>query len=323
MYQSGLTKYQKTIVKALTQLIGRSRPFRYEKCTSNHLKVFIKGVPEPLFTGSTPSDRKAKENFMSLVKKEIKKAEESENQSLMQTESESDETAEKGEIASQRDLAELKMMNKISDYAVKSLQNRISAIQKIEEEQAKQRADLSELKAVRIEEIKKLLQKNLHDLRHQYQYLKPKQIKWLEKELLEHANFMLPTIADYAQQLKITDVEKTPLAPEESLPAQPHLPAKNEAIAPESTLIPPSSSEIKKQTLEESLEQIMKINDYNRIKLFRNLSKAQLLQLSDNAEKAMQFNYEQDLKEIMTLIKAKDIDHDELIELLQKTGNKA
>lgn len=73
MYQGNFTKYQKEIIKSITQLLGQDRPFRYEKCSNNHLKILIKDVPDPLFTGSTPSDIKGQDNFMALVKREVKK----------------------------------------------------------------------------------------------------------------------------------------------------------------------------------------------------------------------------------------------------------
>ena len=69
--QASYSKYQKKVIKFLYDLLGVDTPFSFERAQNNHLKILIDGVPKPLYTGSTPSDTKAINNFMAEVKRHV------------------------------------------------------------------------------------------------------------------------------------------------------------------------------------------------------------------------------------------------------------
>lgn len=70
--QTSYSKYQRSVIKFLTDYLDVDTPFTYERTQTNHLKVLIDGLDKPLFTGSTPSDYRSLTQFSSDVKREIK-----------------------------------------------------------------------------------------------------------------------------------------------------------------------------------------------------------------------------------------------------------
>ena len=65
---NSFSKYQKDIIKKITKELGPGIPFKYEKTSSNHLKVLIEGLEKPRYTACTPSDIKSGDNFMAGTK---------------------------------------------------------------------------------------------------------------------------------------------------------------------------------------------------------------------------------------------------------------
>lgn len=159
------------------------------------------------------------------------------------------------------------------------------------------------MKAFRTQTIKDLLAKALEKFRHQNHYLTAKQIKALEYKILDHANFMLPTIADYSSQIKPL---KAALIQKE---------IKQDLL--ENDLDTETKNADNTMGLDHFLNDLMQLNDHRRIQLFRKLTKRNLLQLSDNIQKSLELNHEQDIKEILLLIKEKEIKTDELLNRLE------
>ncbi|MCP4922967.1 MAG: hypothetical protein GY915_02910, partial [bacterium] len=74
LHSRSFTPYQKRIIKAVEALVG-NRPFSAGKAQNNHLQLKIEGIDKPLYTGATPSDCKAFENFMSQVRTMLRASE--------------------------------------------------------------------------------------------------------------------------------------------------------------------------------------------------------------------------------------------------------
>lgn len=316
--QTMYSKYQKRVIKFLTDLLGTETPFTYEKTQSNHLKVLIDGVPKPMYTGSTPSDRKSIDNFMADVKRELKASKI--DSSL------DDETQPKPQHLEPVD----EYHDKIVQSCVKTLRSRLGMLKSQEQEQVLKNRSVDGVTDHRNEVVKSMVALTTQ-ARKPSTYLKHQEIKSIENTVLKHLKFMMPTLAHYSELLENKskykkDANETTNA---AIRKPPSTATSATKTAPKPTIPLDESSKAESteaftQVTAASINPInltadlmaMQIN--NRINLLRRLSKGQALQLIDDIEQAMALNREQDIAAIVALIKEKDIPIEAISERLSK-----
>lgn len=187
--QENYSKYQKHAIKFLSEHLGTETPFTYERTQTNHLKVLIEGVEKPMFTSSTPSDSKTLKNFMADVKRELKagKAEHPPHGAL------SPQAAMMKTITPSYE--------KLTQNCIKALRSRLNIIKPQEQEQVLKSQSLEVVPSYRHDIIKHAIARAIQE-RKQGAYIKPQEMKKIEKKLTQHLNFMMPTLADYSALLE-------------------------------------------------------------------------------------------------------------------------
>ncbi|MEZ9835361.1 hypothetical protein AB4341_17725 [Vibrio breoganii] len=295
--QSGFSRYQKRVIKFLTDYLGADIPFTYERTQTNHMKVLIDGVPKPLFTGSTPSDKKTFNNFIAEVKREVKAIDLVEEPEATRTQ------APKAVIAYKE------TNDRLIQSSVKSLRGRIDSLKTREEEQVLETRALECVNALRSDTVKHALALTMQ-ARKQGAYLKPKDIKVLEGKIRNHLDFMMPTMACYGELLN----------------------SKNKySVTKPSTLVAVNDEEISENVADTTVEQtkileslpkaksteheqrdfpandLLKMNSPERVSMLRKLSKAEALTLIEDIKQAIALNREQDIQSVVSLILEKDL----------------
>lgn len=318
--QVSYTKYQKRVIKFLNDLLGSEVPFKYERTQSNHLKVLIDGVPKPIFTGSTPSDCKSINNFMAEVKREVKA-------SKLEGEGEGEGTQN---IAPQMQLSNpIKLsQDRLIQSCVKSLRARIDTMKSKEEEQVLATKSLNEVGEYRLSAIKHALSLALQ-ARKQGVYIKSKEMKTIESKILTHLDFMMPTLAYYAELLesktKYQNNDSQSKATKElltnnvtKLEGTAKLdPKKENNLVGEQPQPEVNMNNNKNHQKGGSASELMAMSPNNRVSLLRQLSKVEALQLIDNINQALAMNRDQDIAEVVAMIKEKDLPLEAIISRLE------
>ncbi|EHA1079973.1 hypothetical protein I8Y06_000762 [Photobacterium damselae] len=178
--------YQKKVIRALSKLVG-SRAFRYEKAQNNHLKIHIEGVDKPVFTSSTPSDCKALENFMSQVRGMIRAAEKQHPLEVKVCEA----NPKQPHVCSHE-----KMISSI----VKNIRLMAADLQDKEIDMVFEQGTVDGISEHRQTLIKKAITTALSH-RKGGRYLTPSVMRCIEKDISHHVDFILPTVAHYAELL--------------------------------------------------------------------------------------------------------------------------
>ncbi|MFA0465440.1 hypothetical protein AB4524_00880 [Vibrio breoganii] len=295
--QSGFSRYQKRVIKFLTDFLGADIPFTYERTQTNHMKVLIDGVPKPLFTGSTPSDKKTFNNFIAEVKREVKAIDLVEEPEATRTQ------------VPKTVIAYKETNDRLIQSSVKSLRGRIDSLKTREEEQVLETRALECVNALRSDTVKHALALTMQ-ARKQGAYLKPKDIKILEGKIRNHLDFMMPTMACYGELLN----------------------SKNKySVTKPSTLVAVNDEEISENVADANVEQtkileslpkakskeheqtdfpandLLKMNSPERVSMLRKLSKAEALTLIEDIKQAIALNREQDIQSVVSLILEKDL----------------
>lgn len=327
--QETYSKYQKQAIKFLSEHLGTETPFTYERTQSNHLKILIEGLEKPMFTSSTPSDSKTLKNFMADVKRELKacKAEHPPSHQI----------TPKAAL----DKAITPSHEKLTQNCIKSLRSRLGIMKPQEQEKVLKNQSLDVVPNNRHEIVKRAIARALQE-RKQGAYIKPQEMKKIEKKLTQHLNFMMPTLADYSALLdNKSRYQKSTLngasankaladSTEINAYSTQHQPAPMTALSPrklEQTRpsIKPSRAQVNSVEAEQAADyclsnlspnssssdnsavELMSMSANNRVSLLRDLSKAQALQLIDDINQALAVNLEQDIAAVVALIKEKDI----------------
>lgn len=320
--QTNYSKYQKRVIKFLNDLLGTDTPFTYERAKNNHLKVLIDGVPKPIYTGSTPSDCKSINNFMAEVKRELKASK-----------LEPEEVLKPAKVK----LTDfIKQSNdKLIQSSVKSLRTRITTLKSQEETLVLETKSIESVSSKRVEVVKHAISYALQ-ARKQGAYIKAKEMSEIEKTVTTHLNFMLPSMAYYAELLdgktryQVKQEEKTPkLAPIEENTTCNNVVQLEDKVAKE--LIQESESMAKMETTQQpvsimmtttstnsdSAAELMAMSANNRVSLLRNLTKAQALMLIDDINQAMTANREEDIEAVVNLIRNKDLPLEAIISRME------
>lgn len=313
--QPTFSKYQKRAIKFLSDYLGADTPFSYERTQTNHLKVLIDGVAKPIFTGSTPSDFKSINNFMAEVKREVKASKlESED-----VHSIAPHMVSPNPIKLSQD--------RLIQTCVKSLRIRIETMKSKEEEQVLATKSFDRVSDHRLSAVKYSITLALQ-ARKQGVYIKPKEMKSLESKVLTHLDFMMPTLAYYAEllenKIKYQSKNTDPKKAKESL--------TNNVIKLEGTAKPVSEKENslvgeplqpevnmknnKNQHKHGLASELIAMSSQNRVPLLCHLSKVEALQLIDDINQALAMNRENDIAEVVAMIKEKDLPIESIISRL-------
>ncbi|MDD1793147.1 hypothetical protein LRP50_08420 [Enterovibrio sp. ZSDZ42] len=309
--QVNYSKYQKRVIKFLSDFLGSETPFSYERTQTNHLKVLIDGVPKPLYTGSTPSDCKSINNFMAEVKREVKA-------SLAPVEEEKKPIHLPAVVQRQ-------CHDKLIQSCVKSLRTRLDVMKTQEESNVLAAKNVSQVTDFRMEATKHAIKFALQ-ARKQGSYIKPKEMREIEARILKHLNFMMPTMAYYADLLAKKDkylltAANTELMTETAQPLPSTLvtseviEAERQDAEPERKVQP----EVVKvcSTEKDSATELMGMSTANRVSLLRKLTKTQALTLIDDINQAVALNRDEDVAAVVAMIKEKDLPLEAIISRLE------
>lgn len=316
------SKYQKRVIRFLTDLLGTETPFTYEKTQANHLKVLIDGLPKPMYTGSTPSDRKSFDNFIADVKRELKASK------IACSLSDADPT----ELEPCEPIDDA--YDKLIQSCVKTLRTKLGIMKSKEQEKVLESRTIDVVNDYRNEIIKSTIALAIQS-RRPSDYIKHQEMKNIENKVLKHLKFMMPSLAHYSELLDSKSKYKKELSEvisEEKILN--HRPATQSATQPENlakeslvkenlvkeNLAKEKASETPLKTTQEQQPEAIKPNNIsisifelmsmpinNRIKMLRYLTKTQALQLSEDVSQAMALNREEDIATIVALIKEKDV----------------
>ncbi|CAM3031263.1 hypothetical protein [Vibrio rarus] len=301
--QSGFSRYQKRVIKFLSDYLGVNIPFSYERTQTNHLKVLIEGVPKPMYTGATPSDRKSFNNFVADVKREIKALNNSETST---TSAKNVKTV----------IAHTDKYDRVIKSSVKGLRGRIDTLKTREEEQVLDSRSIECVNTFRSDTVKQAVSMAIQ-ARKQVNYLKAKDIKEVEDKARTHLDFMMPTMACYANLLN----NKTKYA----LGKEPHLVAVNDdRVAEDNTHKSREITEsevaipqINSQLLSVPANDLVKMSSTERIKQLRNLSKAEALSLIEDIKQAIALNREEDIQSVVSIILEKELPIEAIISRIE------
>jgi predicted metallo-beta-lactamase superfamily hydrolase len=327
---SSYSKYQKDIIKRIAKELGTSIAFSYGKCSNNHLKVYVDGLDKPFYTSSTPSDRKAGDNFMGDLRCALKAAHLKRQSVTVVTKHINNVQLKTQYIENLKGACIKTVRTNIDQYTEKEelmviKENRINSLKP-------QRKKL----ASKIFEHTKKTNKNM-------QYITGKDIQSIKDEIIKHLNYMLPNTADYVHRLKPVDTENklskavnvasgnTPILSVE---------AANEGIAQltnktkmitDVVMNDPNSEVIKKskktiaveapsyildRTNKNPAEVLAAMSKEYAVQNLRRLSRNEGEAMLANIALAMDLNHQQDLNEVSELMEAKGIDLGMMAEFL-------
>lgn len=349
LHSRSFTPYQKRIIKAVTDLIG-SRAFSARKAQNNHLELKIEGIEKPLYTGATPSDCKAFENFMSQLRGMLRASEESVSieqachQAVCTTETEHCpfEKIVKGMVKNYRNTLEA-MIQKETDWIL--AEGSVEGLAKSREQRVKD--DFNRILA-----SKKSIE-----------YVKAAQIRCVTEELLHHLNFMLPSTAYYADLLQAQTAELDTPQPAavpsneathteiesetqpntgafslgqfmtgtyQKMPKKPKKwKSKITRLSMHTTGEKPQPSPKEKTpapqpvapllTAESACESLMALPEKTRITQFKNLGQKGMSALIEELQFALAEQHEEDLCEVIALIQAKGLEVAEIAARMKHT----
>lgn len=312
--QASYTKYQKKVIKFLSETLGVHTPFSYERAQNNHLKVLIEGVSRPLYTGSTPSDAKAINNFMAEVKREV----------ALSHQKKADELSSCSKLPISNPVQQ--SLDKTIQNCLKSLRMRTDTMKLREEELVLATESLDGIKEYRLNEIKNAIM-----LAKQAQkatvYLKPKEMKNLELKILEHVDFWMPNLAYYASLIdskKESSFKEEPL----SMDMEPQQESVDTNIVKLQEVIKPdmrkeqTNTKTRKENKAsaksvkikmDATTELMSMSVSKRIDLLRLLTRSEALQLIDEINQALSINRERDIMEVVSMIKEKGLQIEDIL----------
>lgn len=312
--QVSYSKYQKRVIRFLTEFLGVHTPFSYERTQTNHLKVLIDGVPKPLYTGSTPSDIKSFINFTAEVKREVRAAM---APSLPQTEEVSQSNASNAQSSTPV------CFERLIQTCTKMLRTRLDVMKIREEARVLEAGKVEVATQYRADEVKQAIKLALQ-ARKPTGYIKPKEMKAIETAVIKHLNFMLPTLAQYAEMISRKSKQSTlscssivtaaKVANDDVIgqehPSSPVLelkPTSPQVVVPKAAKVKPMSKALANAPALESANKLMAMNAQDRISLLRGLSKTEAECLMFEIQHAMALNLEQDIAAVVALIREKDL----------------
>lgn len=290
------SSYQKRVIKEIGLILG-DRPYYFEKANNNHLKLLIKDVDKPLFTACTPSDAKSFDNFIAAVRRSIKPNQESAaNDDDVPTRSHNEAIDEPSQA----------LTKKIARQLCKKLRHQLSGIVS-KEEQLVANEGIEEVANFRKTLLKQEIDSAIKQQKHPT-YIPAGQMKWLQAELQQHLDFMLPCMAQYHQPSKLS---LAPMMQAQPTPKEPDLAAAcrgQNAPAPDS----PAIRAAKPLAAPDSLPELMSQPSRKRLQSLKKLSKPMLATLMQDIEQALREKHLEDIEEVISLMQAKGIQLDDI-----------
>ncbi|MDK9789757.1 hypothetical protein [Vibrio sp. D431a] len=301
--QSGYTKFLREVDRVLAAECYLV-PYRTERASSNHLKIFIDGVDKPLFASSTPSDKRALKNFESELRGVLRQRRIDQDEKA-RSEGASEEEISKVQTSSST-LKTKKMKNLIDD-CVSGIKKRINTLQDSEWSLVKENGSVDVIGDFRSKEALKSYEhfKSKHPIS---QVMDKDDIHSLITFLVTHLNFHLPSRAEYSNKLN----------PKLEVDVEPKTPVTKIQISEENDGgISPSNEVI--QDKEESpevvispLTSIMMLKKGARVEMLRDLDLKQSSLLIEDINLAMKRNKEDDLERIKNIMERGGISVEDL-----------
>lgn len=314
------SKYQRSIIKAISKELGPNIPFKYEKANNNHLRVCIDGLDKPLFTSSTPSDCKAGENFMSDVRCKLRAA---------QIEYQEKQSTPKYNAAKRLNTAQLKAQqyDQLLCACVKVIRTSIEQYSNKEKEKVLAEKSVNNLKNHRKNLASKIFEQTKKSNKNSG-YLTGKDSRNMTTEILKHLTFMLPNSADYAHSLKpqnklaqainVASGSLTTLSTEAANEGIADLKQKTETI---SNLVlsinnEPSKLNEKQPNIKPNehsrvevnpAEELASMSKHQAVKSLRRLSRNESETILEYIKLAIELNHQQDLREVSEVMVSKGI----------------
>lgn len=189
------SKYQREIIKKIAKELGASIAFSYGRCSNNHLKVYIDGLDKPFYTSSTPSDRKAGDNFIGGIRSALK-AENLKQQPVT--------TAVKH---MNNALLKKQYFENLKSTCIKTVRTNIEQYTEKERLLIYRENSVGSLKPQRRKLAARIFE-NAQKVHRNTQYITGKDSQAIKGEIIKHLNYMLPTSAEYSQNLKPDDSVK-------------------------------------------------------------------------------------------------------------------
>lgn len=182
--------FQRQVLNERPKLVG-DRVYNYELCANNHMQINIQGLDKPIYCSSTPSDSRAFAYAKSEIKNRIKEAE-TDEPAIGQT---SEELA--------ASVPECSRLNKAYRYVIKAFRTNIEFI-KTEELKVLSLvgASLSDLEGLRERFIATVIGQWCRESGVMPAHFTVEELNSLNKALVEHVKFCLPSKAYYAQVKK-------------------------------------------------------------------------------------------------------------------------
>lgn len=214
--------------------------------------------------------------------------------------------------------------DKLIQTCVKSLRTRLDVMKTQEESNVLATKNVSLVADFRLDATKHAIKFALQ-ARKQGSYIKPKEMREIETSILKHLNFMMPTMAYYADLLAKKDkylltTANTELETETAKPLQQTLVALEVEAEPQDALaeikLPLETVKVC-STEKDSATELMGMSSANRVSLLRKLTKTQALTLIDDINQALALNRDEDIAAVVAMIKEKDLPLEAIISRLE------
>lgn len=311
----GYTNYQQNVIKRVSELV-QDRPFTHEKAANNHLKILISGLDRPYFTSATPSDNRAFENIISDIKGAIRREEAHAPASTAIRPDSLIQSEEK-----QRKETEL---SKVTKAIIKRIRHHISKIRQDEYDSflASEGCDCAQVtQSFRLELVKNEVDLALKNKRST-DYFTSGQLKNLRKEVMEHLDFMLPTVAEYHDlfKAKLSEIIPGPSEPDTNNDTKIRVTQSTTSDSTDQNdrTIHPSATVSDETTpsevtgVETQLQNLMKEKSHKRIATLKVLSKNQIAQLIGDCQKLLEQKHQEDIQAIVHQIQISGVSFEEL-----------
>lgn len=334
------TRYQKDVIKAVSKLIGTT-PFRHEKAQNNHLKLVIEGIDKPIYTSSTPSDRRSLQNLLSQVQQMLRiEIPEQIDPSI---------TPPDGELFH----VHACLYQKIKERLIRMFRNQVAELENKERVMINEQQSIDEVIPFRKQLVKQAITDKLK-MHKSGGYFKTSEIRGLTKDLMHHLNFMLPDLATYAAQLKAAneaepeaalEAGKEPQPEAESFMPEPkerarpypvqniHYAMKTQpqskkrvktvsrsvqspAVKHQGATVSPLIAVSEKESTD-MLSALLSLSSKARVSEFKTLTMAQANVLLAEIQQAIEEKHDDDLNEVIALIQSKGLALGEIAERME------
>ncbi|MCU8061003.1 hypothetical protein L5L91_09580 [Shewanella sp. SM55] len=236
---------------------------------------------------------------------------------LPQTEAVSDISMQPAELSA------VACFERLIQTCTKMLRTRIEVMKAREEARVLEAGKVEVATQYRLDEVKQAIKLALQ-ARKPAGYIKSKEMKAIETAVIKHLNFMLPTLAQYAEMISgkpkrnalvCSSVAAAVKVANDDGIGQEHTassslelkPAAQRRIEPRAAKIKPQLRASAQAHSPDVINKLMSIEARERISLLRGLSKTEAECVMSEIQQAMALNIEQDIAAVVALIREKDL----------------